>query len=56
MSFSVLYKDANEHGIIVAVSLPATDTSIPQNAWRQLRKEEYEYAQTLKKRRSITSQ
>ena len=54
MSFSVLYKDANEHGIIVAVSLPDTDTPIPQNAWRQLRKEEYEYAQTLKKRRQIT--
>jgi 4'-phosphopantetheinyl transferase EntD len=54
MSFSVLYKDANPHGIIVAISLPEADTPIPQNAWRQLRKEEYEYAQTLSNRRQIT--
>ena len=54
MSFSVLYKDANAHGIIVAISLPTTDEAIPQHAWRQLRKEEYEYAQSLKKRRQIT--
>ena len=54
MSFSVLYKDANEHGIIVAVSLPKIDIPIPQNAWRQLRREEYEYAQTLKNRRQVT--
>ena len=54
MSFSVLYKDANAHGIIVAISLPTDQNPIPQQAWRQLRKEEYEYAQTLSPRRQIS--
>ena len=54
MSFSVLYKDANSHGIIVALSLPTDQNPIPQQAWRQLRKEEYEYAQNLPQRRQIS--
>ena len=54
MSFDVIYKDANVHGIIVAVSLPPLPCEIPASAWRQLRKEECEYAQTLKGHRQIT--
>ena len=54
MSFSVLYKEANAHGIIVAISLPRDERTIPQQAWRQLRKEEYEFAQNLSNNRQIS--
>ena len=54
MSFSVLYKEANSHGIIVAISLPSPAVEIPTSAWRQLRKEEVEYAKTLPLNRQVT--
>jgi len=54
MSFSVLYKEANTHGIIVAIALPKPEDEIPASAWRQLRKEEIEYAKTLSQRKKIT--
>ena len=54
MSFSVLYKEANAYGIIVAISLPSPEEEIPMSAWRQLRKEEIEHAKTLSSKRKIT--
>lgn len=54
MSFEVQFKDANEHGIIVGVRLPKDNKNIPTQAWRQLRKEEQEYAKTLKNRRQVS--
>jgi phosphopantetheine--protein transferase-like protein len=48
IDFDPIFRDASAHGVIVGVALPSPDIEISPTAWRKLRREEIQHAQTLK--------